>query len=76
MNYFYIFTRLFTHCTLQADKSFKPLAIIISEISQSTKVKKGQYSKNIIFFLQILTKYSTHHSLSADRGFKSLAIIY
>ena len=33
MNFFLIFTRESSHCTLQADKSFEPLPIILSEIS-------------------------------------------
>ena len=81
MNFFLIFTRESSHCTLQADKSFEPLPIILSEIShlQNCRVqnsKKGNNSKSIIccFFL-IFTKYSTHHSLSANTGFKSLAFI-
>ena len=70
-----------SHCTLQADKSFEPLPIILSEIShlQDCRVqnpKKGNNSKSIIsFFLKMFTKYSTHHSLSANTGFKSLAFI-
>ena len=37
MNFFYIFTRESSHCTLQADKSFEPLPIILSEISHLQK---------------------------------------
>ena len=33
MHFFQFFTRQSTYSTLQADKSFKPLAIILSEIS-------------------------------------------
>ena len=48
-----IFTRESSHCTLQADKSFEPLPIILSEIShlQNCRVqnsKKGNNSKSII----------------------------
>ena len=48
----YIFTRESSHCTLQADKSFEPLPIILSEIShlQNCRVqnsKKGNNSKSI-----------------------------
>ena len=80
MNFFKIFTRESSHCTLQADKSFEPLSIILSEIShlQNCRVqnsKKGNNSKHHMIFLKIFTKYSTHHSLSANTGFKSLAFI-
>ena len=57
MNFFKIFTRESSHCTLQADKSFEPLPTILSEIShlQNCRVqnsKKGNNSKkhHIIFF--------------------------
>ena len=60
MIFFLIFSRLSFHFTLQANKSFKPLAIKAFAKLQSKK---------------IFTKYSTYHSLSADTGFKSLAII-
>ena len=80
MNFFLIFTRDFSHCTLQADKSFEPLPIILSEISHLQNCRV-QNSKRAItqkasydFFLNF-TKYSTHHSLSANTGFKSLAFI-
>ena len=80
MIFFKIFTRESSHCTLQADKSFEPLPIILSEIShlQNCRVqnsKKGNNSKSIMIFLKNFTKYSTHHSLSANTGFKSLAFI-
>ena len=47
--FFLISTRESSHCTLQADKSFEPLPIILSEIShlQNYRVqnsKKGNYS--------------------------------
>ena len=53
MNFFLIFTRESSHCTLQADKSFEPLPIILSEIIhlQNCNVqnsKKGNNSKSII----------------------------
>ena len=77
MNFFLIFTRESSHCTLQADKSFEPLSIKLSEIShlQNCRVqnsKKGNNSKSIFFKI---AKYSTHHSLTANTGFKSLAFI-
>ena len=53
MIFFYIFAREFSHCTLQADKSFEPLPIILPEIThlQNCRVqnsKKGNNSKSII----------------------------
>ena len=81
MIFFLIFTRESSHCTLQADKSFEPLSIILSEIShlQNCRVqnsKKGNNQKaSYDFFKKMFTKYSTHHSLSAYTGFKSLAFI-
>ena len=68
----FFFTRESSHCTLQADKSFEPLPIILSEIShlQNCRVqnsKKGNNSKASNDFFLIFTKYSTHHSLSATQ---------
>ena len=44
MNFFLIFTRESSHCTLQADKSFEPLPIILSEIShlQNCRVQNSK----------------------------------
>ena len=77
-DFFLIFTRESSYCTLQADKSFEPLPRILSEIShlQNCRVqnsKKGK--KHHMIFLKKFTKYSTHHSLSANTGFKSLVFI-
>ena len=75
-----IFTRESSHCTLQADKSFEPLPIILFELShlQNCRVqiqKKAITQKASYDFFLIFTKYSTHHSLSANTGFKSLDFI-
>ena len=81
MNFFLIFTRESSHYTLQADKSFEPLPIILSELShlQNCRVqnsKKGNNSKkHLMILFKIFTKYSTHHSLSANTGFKSLTFL-
>ena len=40
-NFFFIFTRESSHCTLQADKSFEPLPIILSEISHLQNCRVG-----------------------------------
>ena len=47
MNFFYIFTIESSHCTLQADKSFEPLPIILSEIShlQNCRVQNSNQSR-------------------------------
>ena len=52
-DFFLIFSRESSHCTLQADKSFEPLPIILSEILhlQNCRMhnsKKVNNSKNII----------------------------
>ena len=48
MSFFLIFTREFSHCTLQADKSFEPLPIILSEIShlQNCRVQNSNQRTN------------------------------
>ena len=45
------------------------------KISGSKILKKGNNSKNIIFFFQFFVKYSIYHPLSSDTSFKFLAII-
>ena len=45
MHLFQIFTRESSHCTLQANKSFEPLPIILSEISHLQNLQKIQNSK-------------------------------
>ena len=57
MIFFLIFTRESSHCTLQADKSFEPLPILLSEILhlQNCRVhnsKKGNNSKSIMIFFK------------------------
>ena len=51
MNCFKIFTRESSHRTLQADKSFEPLPIILSEIShlQNCRVQNSNLSANTGF---------------------------
>ena len=81
MIFFLIFTRVSSNCTLQADKSFEPLPIILTryhickiaeyKIQKKTITQKALYD----YFFLIFTKYSTYHSLSANTGFKSLAFI-
>ena len=48
MNFFLIFTRESSHCTLQADKSFEPVPIILSEIShlQNCRVQNSNQRTN------------------------------
>ena len=80
MIFILIFTIESSHCTLQADKSFEPLPIILSQIShlQYCRVQNSKREitqKASYDFYKKFTKYSTHHSLSANTGFKSLAFI-